>query len=42
MHTFIAEYTSRCGLCDRDIEPGDEATYVDDEPVHVECAEAES
>jgi len=36
--TFTARYHGRCGNCDNAIEPGDEATYSDDEVVHAGCA----
>lgn len=38
LRVFVATYTSVCGLCDEAIEPGDAACYVDDEPVHAQCA----
>lgn len=36
---FLARYRSRCGLCEKPIEPGDDVCYVDDEPCHAACAE---
>ena len=39
--TFIAQYRSQCGRCDQPIEPGETATYEDDEVVHAaNCAES--
>ena len=36
---FEAKYPGRCGLCDDDIDPGDEVCYADDEVCHLDCAE---
>lgn len=38
-----AEFGSRCGMCDDDIEEGDEIVRLDDEDewVHKHCAERE-
>ena len=35
--TFEARYPGRCGVCDERIQPGDQATYVDDEIAHATC-----
>jgi hypothetical protein len=35
--TFTAKYFGRCGICDEDIDPGDECDYDDDEVCHAEC-----
>ena len=35
--TFEARYPGRCNLCDERIEPGDTATYTDDQIVHARC-----
>lgn len=37
MSTFEARYPGRCGVCDERIQPGDQATYVEDEVAHVSC-----
>lgn len=37
--TFIAQYYSTCASCFEDIEPGDDATYQDDEVVHADCVD---
>lgn len=36
---FEARYGGRCGVCDEQIKPGDQATYVDDEIAHAACPE---
>lgn len=38
---MIAEYESRCGICDETIHEGDEIEQVDGEWCHAECAERE-
>jgi len=35
---FTAKWGGRCGVCDEEIDVGDECQYVDDEVCHVECA----
>ncbi|WP_163540813.1 hypothetical protein [Occultella kanbiaonis] len=38
MRTFIAKYKSPCVVCEEPIEPGDSATYdEDDYAVHASC-----
>jgi hypothetical protein len=38
---FTARFPGRCHAdCGESIEPGDDATYVDDQIVHLECAGA--
>lgn len=37
--SFTARYHSTCGACDGHISPGDTAQWVDDEVVHVLCAD---
>lgn len=40
MKTFRVKYPGRCAAdCGSVIEPGDDVTYVEDELVHVECAD---
>lgn len=34
---FTARYRGRCGVCQDDIEAGDDCHYVDDEVCHLEC-----
>lgn len=34
---FEARYPGRCGVCDGQIRPGDQATYVEDEVAHAAC-----
>ena len=34
---FEAKWGGRCGICQNDIEPGDECQFVDDEICHLEC-----
>ena len=41
MTAFEARYPGRCADCDNRIEPGDQATYLDDELVHLACASRE-
>lgn len=35
--TFEARYPGRCQICTEPIEPGDTATYIDDELAHAHC-----
>ncbi|KWX66820.1 hypothetical protein [Mycobacterium sp. NAZ190054] len=35
--SFEAKYQGRCAECDDRIEPGEQATYADDDLVHVAC-----
>ena len=37
--SFTAAYYGRCGICQDQIEPGDECHYVDDEVCHKDCEE---
>lgn len=37
MSTFEAKYPGRCGVCDERINPGDQATFVEDEIAHAAC-----
>lgn len=34
---FEARYSGRCGVCDGGIQPGQMATFVEDEIAHAEC-----
>ena len=36
--TFVAQYYSRCAICDDDIVPGDECAYYENELCHEDCA----
>ena len=38
---FYALYTSRCEICEQHIVPDEEVVYMDEEVVHVQCAEDE-
>ena len=37
MAEFEARYPGRCGVCDERINPGDMATFVEDEIAHARC-----
>lgn len=34
---FTARFVSLCDECGFDIDPGDECTWADDRPVHLDC-----
>ncbi|MBC7308266.1 MAG: hypothetical protein H5T80_15350 [Dietzia sp.] len=36
---FTALYRSQCAVCDETILPGHDVTWVDDDLVHLECAD---
>ena len=40
MRGFEARYGGRCQICQEDFDVGEEITRVEDEYVHLECAEA--
>lgn len=36
---FVARYRSTCDHCGDHIQPGDDCTWSDDQPVHADCTD---
>jgi hypothetical protein len=42
MRPFEARYRGHCGICDDDIEPGDDLVFEEDDSlVHADCTDEE-